>query len=87
MLTYLPNCRKSLLQHFAHIIHELSFGSADEYEVTGRHYGQTVKKIMDITDPLDGFVAHTDNSQYMFQVSVVPLIDEKKALRETADEL
>ncbi|PWN88280.1 DUF1692-domain-containing protein [Acaromyces ingoldii] len=60
--------------HFGHVIHELSFGSSDEYEVTGRHYGQAVKTIMGIIDPLHGYVAHTDKSQYMFQyfVKVVP---------------
>lgn len=53
------------------MIHELSFGTEDEFLMGGKHekHGKAVKQIMGVTDPLEGVRAHTEKSQFMFQVS------------------
>jgi hypothetical protein len=61
------------MQDFGHIIHELSFGTEDEYHAgKDNQAGRAVKQIMGVSDPLEGVRAHTEKSQFMFQVSLMP---------------
>lgn len=61
--------------HFGHIIHDLSFGTLDEFmdHRAGRIASSTKEKL-GITDALRGRKAHTEQSQFMFQyfLKVVP---------------
>lgn len=58
-----------LCQDFGHAIHQLSFGTEDEFHLTkGNKAGSAIKQIMGVTDPLAGVRAHTEKSQFMFQV-------------------
>lgn len=56
-----------LPQDFGHVIHELSFDDEEAY--TGsRPIDKARKSVMGISEPLNGLRAHTEKSQFMFQV-------------------
>jgi hypothetical protein len=61
------------MQDFGHTIHELHFGTEDEYHFGGENneLGKYRKQLMGVSDPLTGTSAHTEKSQFMFQVRVV----------------
>ncbi|KAF7985600.1 hypothetical protein HWV62_3903 [Athelia sp. TMB] len=53
---------------FSHTIHQFSFMSDDELDFRKRKTGMLMKEKLDLlTNPLDGSVATTSKSQYMFQ--------------------
>jgi len=53
---------------FSHTIHDFSFEGDDEYDFTKARAGREMKERMGIRgDPLNGTVARTATSQYMFQ--------------------
>ncbi|KOS12842.1 hypothetical protein Malapachy_0424 [Malassezia pachydermatis] len=66
------------VHHFAHTIHQFSFGTPDEFaiEKTSRGRRQApLKQRLGVVDALEGRSAVTDDSDYMFQyfLKVVPL--------------
>lgn len=52
---------------FGHIIHKFSFGSEAEQLKQNEAETERLKKKLDISDPLTGIKAHTEESNYMFQ--------------------
>jgi hypothetical protein len=71
------------LQDFGHVIHELSFGTEEEFHAAkDSGAGRAVKQIMGVTDPLTGLKAHTETSQYMFQVSTSKITLKKFQLTQ-----
>lgn len=52
---------------FGHIIHKFSFGSETEQILQNNAETERLKKKLDISDPLTGVKAHTEESNYMFQ--------------------
>lgn len=52
---------------FGHIIHKFSFGSEEEQRKQNSEETERLKKKLDISDPLTGIKAHTEESNYMFQ--------------------
>lgn len=57
----------TLFQDFGHMIHELSFDDGHR-TTTHKHIDQVRKQILGISEPLNGVKAHTEKSQFMFQV-------------------
>jgi len=53
---------------FSHTIHQLAFEGDDEYDIYKAKIGKSMKERLGIgKNPLDGAVARTSKSQYMFQ--------------------
>ena len=52
---------------FGHEIHKFSFGSETEQISQNTVETERLKKKLDISDPLTGIKAHTEESKYMFQ--------------------
>lgn len=54
--------------HFGHVVHRFSFGSEEEQFAENEQETERLKKSLGIQDPLNGMAAHTEESNYMFQV-------------------
>ena len=68
---------------FGHIIHEFTFASdgQDLLAAKGNHFDRVIKKRLGVTDPLEGVVAHTEKSQFMFQYFLKVVSTEFRSLR------
>ncbi|PWN45193.1 ER to Golgi transport-related protein [Ceraceosorus guamensis] len=82
LVPYLAGNKEANHHDFGHIIHELSFGTQEEFIATQTWNNvnplakrpKTAKQRLGIVDPLQGVRAHTEKSQFMFQyfLKVVP---------------